>query len=168
MSPAQAVFDMGERTNKHKADRKSITLLLLDWEKAFDKIPQKGLFEAMERMKIHPKLINLTKQLYKNPKFKVEIDGIQSSWKTQETGIRQGCTLSPYLFLILMTVLFMDVYDDPELAAELEEHRPPNHDADDVLYADDTIIFSTNNITISKLLHKIETCAGKYNCIICI
>ena len=33
---------------------------------------------------------------------------------------------------------------------------------DEVLYADDTIIFSTDNITIEKLLHKIENCAKPY------
>ena len=37
-------------------------------EKAFDKIDQTALFEAMERMNIDPKLINITKELYKNPK----------------------------------------------------------------------------------------------------
>ena len=44
-------------------------MVLLDWEKAFDKVTHTGLFEALERMNIAPKLRNLIKQLYKAPVF---------------------------------------------------------------------------------------------------
>ena len=60
---------MGERkkSDTRKIRHNPVTLLLLDWEKAFDKIDQTALFEAMERMNIDSKLIRLTKQLYKKP-----------------------------------------------------------------------------------------------------
>ena len=81
--------------------------------------------------------------------------GNQSSeWKEQKTGIRQGCTLSPYLFLIVMTAIMHDIREDHELDEELHEHRPPNHDFDEVLYADDTIIFSTCTEVLQKYLKK--------------
>ena len=57
------MIDIGERTTKDNGE--FTQLILLDWEKAFDKVDQAGLFEAMERMGIDPKLISLTKQLYK-------------------------------------------------------------------------------------------------------
>ena len=57
-------------------------LILLDWLKAFDKVNQEGLFEAMERMNIDQKIINITKQLFKKPQFFVEMDGQESEWKT--------------------------------------------------------------------------------------
>ena len=55
-----------------------------------------------------------------------------------------------------------DVREDQELDEELHEHRPPNHDFDEVLYADDTIIFSTDAETLQSYLHVIETTASKY------
>ena len=100
-----------------------IHVLLLDWEKAFDKITHKGLHDALERMRVDPKIRNLIKQLYKNPSFKIEFDGLTSEWKTQKSGIRQGCPLSPYLFLIVMTVMFHDVCKKQELRKELEKGK---------------------------------------------
>ena len=61
-----------------------------------------------------------------------------------------------------MTAIFSDVYKDDELVAELKKNRPPEMSFDEVLYADDTIIFSTDAFTIEKLLHKNEECAEPY------
>ena len=97
---AQPIFAARRLMDIAESAGDRLILLLLDWEKAFDKIDQEALFEAMDRMDIDPKLIRLTKQLYKNPKFKIELEGLESEWHTQSTGIRQGCPLSPYLFLI--------------------------------------------------------------------
>ena len=89
------LIEIGERKTSDKRTIRdhNIQLIALNWEKAFDKIDQTALFEAMERMRIDPKLIRLTKQLYKHPTFQVEMGGQSSSWRTQHTGIRQGCTL---------------------------------------------------------------------------
>ena len=81
----------------------------------------------------------MVKALYKNPTFNVEMGHQASGWKKQNTGIRQGCTLSPYLFLIVMTAIMHDIREDQQLDEELYEHRPPNHDFDEVLYAEITI-----------------------------
>ena len=59
------LIDLGERTRKVNGEK--IHLILLDWEKAFDKVEHEALFEAMERLNIDDKIIRLTKQLYKNP-----------------------------------------------------------------------------------------------------
>ena len=59
-------------------------MLLLDWEKAFDKLTHEALFIAMEKMNIDKKLIRLVKMLYKNPEFMVETEGKQSKWKKQK------------------------------------------------------------------------------------
>ena len=84
-------------------------LLLLDWAKAFDKITYERLFAALERMAVDPKLINIIKYIYNHATFYVTIDNIQSNTYKQHTGIRQGCPLSPYLFTIVMTVIFYEI-----------------------------------------------------------
>lgn len=75
----------------------------------------------MESIGINIKLRNIMKALYKNTQFETEIDGVESEWQTQKTGIRQGCPLSPYLFIIVMSVMFHEIHK--ELGATLIERR---------------------------------------------
>ena len=93
-------MEYGEQT-----DNKDI-MVLLDWEKAFDKGTHEALHQALARMNVPLKFRNLIKHIYKEPKFYMELQGQQSKEYTQETGIKQGRQLSPYLFIIVMTVLF--------------------------------------------------------------
>lgn len=90
--------------------RKQPHPVLLECEKAFDEVHREAMFNALRRMNIDDQPIGLVKQPYKNTSFKIEIEGNSSDWQKQHTGIRQGCPLSPDLFLIVMTVMFEDVH----------------------------------------------------------
>ena len=78
----------------------------------------------------------------------VEINGVQSNTKKQERGIRQGCPLSPYLFVLVMTALLHDIHWQTEKRKDYQE----GIDFGEVLYADDIILIgkrrkrSTKNI----------------------
>ena len=111
-------------------------------EKAFDKVRHDKFFLALKRMNVPIQIINVIKALYRTPSFRVEMEGIQSSWTRQYTGIRQGCPLSRYLFLIAMSCLFHDIHKND--ATKTTEHRVDGMDTDEVLYADDTICVSEN------------------------
>ena len=143
------------RAAEHGEQTKTKTILvLLDWEKAFDKVSRQGLFSALDRMAVDVKIQKVIQALYAKPMFKVENDGIESGWYEQKTGIRQGCPLSPYLFLIVMTVMFHDVHKDDSMRVALK--RIPGADFDEVMYADDTICMSTDTKVINDTLAKIE------------
>ena len=148
------IIEFGESTQNN------LYLVLLDWEKAFDKVDRTQLFISMERMGVNQKLIELTKSLYRETKFCVEIDGQTSDWLPQSTGIRQGCPLSPYLFLIVMTTMFYDVHQTMD--RKLNRHRVPGADFDEVTYADDTICISKDIEAMNKFIDTIEKEGIKY------
>ena len=80
---------------KAEASQDPMFLVFLDWEKAFDRVKQDKLFEALERMNIPSHFVNVIRSLYNNPQFSVRMGSQQSTWRKQSTGIRQGCPLSP-------------------------------------------------------------------------
>ena len=87
---------------EHSYDK--LFLVFLDWEKAFDKVDQTLLVRAMERLNIPDKIIKVLGSLYVDTKFRIKNKQGYSSYRRQNAGIRQGCPLSPYLFICLMTV----------------------------------------------------------------
>ena len=49
--------------------------VLLDWAKAFDEVKHEALFKALRRMNVPDKYVNVIKELYRRPTFKVEMEG---------------------------------------------------------------------------------------------
>ena len=88
------------------------------------------------------------------------MDGYESTGIVQETGIRQGCLLSPYPFLVVMTCLFHDIHYQDHL--KLSDHRIIGMQEDEVLYADDTICMTENENAMNRLLKAIEIEGAKY------
>eukprot|EP00973_Karenia_brevis_P079691 11058010-Karenia_brevis.AAC.1 len=111
-------------------------MALLDWEKAFDRVYHDKLFESFSRCRIPETMVRVIQSLYENPTFEVEINGIKSTKKRQDRGSRQGCPLSPYLFVILMTRLFHDV----RRSGQDRTDKPDGVEFTEALCADDIIL----------------------------
>ena len=87
----------------------NLIITLLDWEKAFDRIQHDRMALALERIGVHQHFIDVLINCYKAPKFYVEDEYGSSKTKVQSSGIRQGCPLSPYLFVLVMSVIDHDI-----------------------------------------------------------
>ena len=99
-------MDKAERTGS------KLGVILLDWEKSFDKISRTGLDKALERYQVDPKLRRIITNLYTNTDFMVQLNKSKSNWQEQSAGIRQGRPLSPHLFLVVMSVLWADINEE--------------------------------------------------------
>ena len=75
--------------------------------------------------------------LYEDPKFKVKCKESESEIKQQAAGIRQGCPLSPYLFLLVTTVMFNDIHFNQ--GRTVISGRVDGLSFSELLYADDTL-----------------------------
>ena len=160
-STAQAIFiarrlmDISERAGTN------LTITLLDWKMAFDKVNQTKLLQVLRRLRVPPRMLKLIQHIYSNPKFRVSAEGRQSESMIQNSGIRQGCPLSPYLFVLLMSAMFTDIKSRLNTPKQQEPIRGIKYT--EILYADDTLIFGNYTKHINMLLAEIQRESSYYN-----
>ena len=91
-----------------KTSRQPTVFLKLDFSKAYDKVSWRFLFHAMQMIGIRTKVINWVKLLFNNATAAVNLNGSPGQSFSIKRGVRQGCPLAPYLFLIVgETLTFM-------------------------------------------------------------
>ena len=98
-STSQPLFIYRRILEIHEEAGLEMYTLLLDREKAFDKVDQERMIIVLKRTGIPEEMTDLISSIYKEPQFNVKDGKLKSTTKYQQTGIRQGCPLPPYLFI---------------------------------------------------------------------
>ncbi len=71
-----------------------------DFEKAFDTVEHAFLIKVMQKFNFGNDIINWVKLFYSGAKSCVSNNGYLSDFFSINRGVRQGCPLSPYLFIM--------------------------------------------------------------------
>ena len=137
-------------------------LLFLDWRMAFDKVDHHSMLISLRRLGIHASYLDIISDLYTEPTFYTTGIHGDKARGTPHTGIRQGCPLSPYLFVMVMTVLLHDV--DTRL---LRTGVPTNtwsigKPVYDLEYADDTLLFGVSVEVLEEYLRSVQVESSLY------
>ena len=147
------------RRTQELAERhgKPLHTLALDYSKAFDSIPHKSLSESLYRCGTPRRLTSLVERVYENPRFRIKLPEGISSEKSQDIGIRQGCPLSPYLYIIATSCLIQDLFRD---FRNTDIPTPMGATYPVLLFADDTLRVTL----ISRHSRTNDHAAITYNC----
>ena len=81
----------------------------IDYEKAFDSIDRTTLWKIMRHYGIPQKLVTLVEKMYDGTTCRVINEGQLTGSFQIKTGVRQGCLLSPFLFILALDWLMKEV-----------------------------------------------------------
>ena len=146
-----------ERAWAHQGGQ--LHLLALDWRRAFDSIDPDALLNALRRFGLPLHFREAVAAIYNNRSFVVSESGHTSAARTQSSGICQGCPLSPFLFIMVMTVIMHDAIAS---LGPAPADAYLNGSLYDVLYADDTLILGTCARNVEALAASVERVGGTY------
>jgi len=76
--------------------------VFVDFKKAYNRVHHGALFRVLEHAGIRGKMLNFIKRLYRDNKVRVRTGGHLSDPFDMLRGNRQGCPLSPLLFIIFI------------------------------------------------------------------
>ena len=120
-----------------------LAILSLDQEKAFDRVEWSFLIATLEKMGFGPSFVQWIRTFYTCPQSSVLVNGYLSENFSLSRGVRQGCPLSPLLYVLVAEVLACNVRASPTLQGV---HLPGSPSSALISqYADDTSIFVTSD-----------------------
>ena len=90
-------------------------LVNIDFEKAFDSIEWKFIWKALEYFNFPSKFIKWIGALYSGIETCVINNGHLSTFFNPERGVRQGCPLSPTLFVVAIELLAIYMKTVPDI-----------------------------------------------------
>ena len=73
------------------------------------------MLKTIKAMNISPKIVELVKLLYANSSIIVVTNDEKGKSFRTEGGVRQGCPLSPYLFIIVLELVAIEMREDDQI-----------------------------------------------------
>ena len=128
--------------NYNKSSCLQSAMLKIDIRKAFDTVCWDFVIKVLEAQQFPPIFITWVTECISSPRFSVAINGELAGFFEGKKGLRQGDSISPYLFIMLMEVLSR-LLDKAESDGSFRLHPLcSSPKLTHLLFADDLLVFS--------------------------
>ena len=114
-------------------------LILIDPEKAFDKIQHPFMIKTLQKAGIEGTYLNIIKAIYDKPTASITLNGEKLKAFPLKLGTRQGCPLSPLLKIVLE-----DLATAIRAEKEIKGLQIGKEEVKLSLFADDMILYIEN------------------------
>ena len=146
------ISSLGYIIETHHKKKQDTYAAFIDFSKAYDRINRSLLWHKLSMLGVSNKMLTSLKSLYQNVQCTVRINGICSEWFQVETGLKQGCILSPLLFNGFVNDLVEELnalecgikFNDLSMLSVL-------------LHADDIVILSDDDIRLQTMLNSLNS-----------
>ena len=155
-STTDHLFVLTEIIRSRKEKRKDTFCAFLDLKKAYDTIPRETIWQRLNQVGIKGKMLRVLKSLYNGVQSAVVVEEEITDWFQVNMGLRQGCMLSPILFILVID----------ELARQIKRSskgtRLGNLRVNILMFADDIVLIAENPEDLQHLLDVAHTFSRRW------
>ena len=168
---ADQIFTLRRVMEETRDECISLFMCFIDLKAAYDTINREALWEIVRRYGVSTKLVRLMQAIYCDTQSAVRVEGELTDWFKINTGLRQGCLLSPMLFNAFIDHVIR------ESLADMEEHgieiayRMPDGRLQRLrgserilalLYADDLVLISKSEEGMVEMVKRVEEATQRW------
>ena len=132
-------------------------IISIDAVKAFDKIQHPFKIKTLQKVGIEGTFLNIIKAIYDKPTANIVLNGENLKPFPRRSGTRQGCTISPLLFNIVLEVLATAITEE----IEIKGIQTGKEEVKLSLFADDMILYIENPKNATRKLLELINEFGK-------
>ena len=135
-------------------------IFFADFEKAFDSIDHSFMYKCLEHLNFGKSFISWVTLFYNDAKGCITNNGHMSDFFNIGRGVRQGCPLSPYLFICAIEILYKAINKNEDIIGlTIEQNHIKN-----TAFADDATFFLNGSKqsleTLIELIDKYSKVSG--------
>ena len=134
----------------------NLIINFVDFQKAFDSIHRPTLWRLLEIYGFPPKYTNFIKAMYSDSRCCVRTESGNSGWFPVETGVKQGCVLSPMLFGIAIDWVMRKTTNDTHLGIKWKDKV-----LEDLDFADDIALLSSTHKDAQEKTNRLQMVADQ-------
>ena len=127
-STTDATFIVRQLQEKYLEGNRKVYWCFVDLEKAYDRVPREVVYWSLRKRTVPENMVRLVKMMYEGARTTVRTKLGKTDSFPIEVGLHQGSALSPFLFLVVLDTITMDLREDDELW--------------ELLFADDLVIMA--------------------------
>ena len=155
---------------------KEAYVLMMDFKKAYDRVDRETIEQTMRKMNYGENILKLIKLLYTGSQATIITNEMKGEQFKTKGGVKQGCPLSPYLFIIALELMAIEIRKEKAIkgieltsrnkqinSVSNKDSQPDNIDDMISLFADDssTIITEVKQIpVVRENIHQYEKGSG--------
>ena len=158
LSTMHQLFALQYFVDEADADKKPLYCCFLDLKGAYDRVQRSLLWQVLERLGVHGSMLQAVKSLYDNSQLCVKVQGRTGQSVPSQTGLKQGCPLSPTLFGLFADGLHRSLAARcPDIGPVLSDGRR----VPDLGYADDFVLLAESPQALQALIDAtVQFCAA--------